>query len=961
MAIFSRFTNMVDKAVENRYDQNQASNNASSSSGQNPAVKEFQVSGGVLRKYTGTDTQVNIPNNLGITSIGDRAFFKRSDIISVKMPMGITSIGNYAFAGCDNLRHIIFSSTLNSLGNYAFENCRSLEGVTLPDDVSSIGSYAFSGCKSLTRATLPDKLRAINNFMFNKCESLYDVNIPPTVTNIGWSAFSGCQSLTSVELPPTVTNIGNNAFQNCGFSRFVIPDRVSAIGEGAFFMCQNLSEIRFAGYNGNYVIENGILYNREKNTLLLYPAALNPEVDTFTLPAGVASIGYGAFSNCRQFKSIDLGTNLIKIDGCAFFGCSSLTKIKVPDSVISIGKSAFQKCSDLISVTLPSSLTTIESGLLSGCENLVMCDIPENVNTIGQIAFFGCTSLSSVVIPDRVTTISRDAFSHCNSLREVEVGRNVTTIDRGAFGHCAFLEKITIDENNTEYCDRDGVLFSKDGTNLLCYPAGRHDDTYTIPDGVTIISEFAFCGANNLVTLNIPSTIHVIGTSAFAECVKLSHVYIAENVSNIGPFAFNKCKNLDFILLPSSIRSIESNSFSECDKLTIFCDPTSFGYKYAMDNSIKWSSLAPERVSGISLVKSTHKSITLTWNPLEGKVEYHLFIFDQAKNSYELAGKCTGNEFTFDYLKPGTLYLIKIAACRIFNTGKFMGSYSDEISVMTNPGKVENLNAKMNTINSIILSWDLVPTANEYQVYMLNGETDNYDLLTATKTNRVLLTGLTPGTNNQYKVMAVTNYNSLKLNGPFSDVLSTGTSIGVITGLKCLNSTPDSITIYWDEINDAYRYIVYQYNSVTGKYEELESTNKNTLTLEYLNPGDEFLFKVACVKIIDRKECIGTPSAELKVGTNLPAVRGAMMASHTPTSVKLNWVKVNKATGYEIAVFNPMTNQYETAGTTENNFIVFNDLTPMQTYKYKIMAFREEDGNKITGTYSSPITADTIC
>lgn len=959
MAIFSRFTNMVDKAVDNRYDQNQASNNTSSA--QSPANKDFQVSGGVLRKYTGTDVQVNIPNNLGITSIGDRAFFKRSDIISVKMPMGILSVGNYAFAGCENLRHIIFSSTLNSLGNYAFENCKSLEGVSLPDGVSSIGSYAFSGCKSLTRATLPDNLKAINNFMFNKCESLYDINIPPTVTTIGWSAFSGCQSLTSIELPPTVTTIGNNAFQNCGFSEITIPDRVSTIGEGAFFLCQNLASIKIAGFNGNFVIEDGILYNRDKNTLLLHPAKLHPDATSFTLPFGVASIGYGAFSNCTQYKTIDLGDSLVKIDGCAFFGCLNLTKLKIPDSVISIGKSAFQKCTGLVSIYLPSSLTTIESGLLSGCENLVLCDIPENVNTIGQIAFFGCTGLSSVVIPDRVTTISRDAFSHCNSLRDVEIGRNVSTIDRGAFGHCAFLEQIIVDENNTEYCDKEGVLFSKDGTTLLCYPAGKYDDTYSIPDGVTRISEFAFCGANNLVTLNIPSSIQMIGTSAFAECVKLSHVYIAENVSNIGAFAFNKCTNLDFILLPSSIRSIETNSFSECDKLTIFCDPTSYGYKFAMEHSIKWSSLAPERVSGISLVKSTHKSITLAWNPLEGKVEYQLFLFNQAKNSYELAGRCTGNEYTFDNLKPGSTYMIKIAACRIFNTGKFMGSYSDEISVMTNPGKVENLTAKMNTINSIILSWDLVPTANEYQVYMLNGETDIYDLLTSTKTNRVLLTGLTPGTNNQYKVMAVTNYNSLKLNGPFSDVLSTGTSIGVITGLKCLNSTPDSITICWDEINDAYRYIVYQLDSLTGKYEELESTERNTLTFEDLNPGDEFSFKVACVKMIDRKECIGTPSAELKVGTSLPAVRGAMMASHTPTSVKLNWVKVNKATSYEVAVLNPMTNQYEPAGTTENNFIVFNDLTPMQTYKYKIMAIREEDGNRITGVYSSPVTADTIC
>lgn len=922
---------------------------------------EYQVVNGVLKKYLGTDAEVNIPSNLNITSIGDRAFFRRNDITNVKMPAGITAIGNYAFSGCDNLKHITFSSSLCSIGNYAFENCKTLEGVSLPDTLTTIGSYAFSGCRNLERASLPDSIKSIANFMFNKCDSLSDVKIPDTVTNIGWSAFAGCGKLTNITIPEKVVTLGNNAFQGCGISSINIPARVNNIGEGVFFLCNNLSEITVDQMNNSYIVENNILYNRDKSTLLLFPAKSHTDSNEYTVSDTVTSIGYGAFSGNEHLKSIKLPETLIKIEGCAFFGCTGLTKMNVPDSVLTIGKSAFQRCSDMVSIILPSKLSTIETGLLSGCENLVLADIPNSVVSIGYISFFGCKSLSSLEIPESVTTINKDAFSRCNSLREVSISKNVTLIDKGAFSHCAFLESIKVDEGNTEYSDKDGVLFNKEGDFLLAYPAGKQDDMYSISEEVVRINDSAFMGANNLVTLTIPSSIQSIGTSAFSECIKLTDVYISENVTNIGTFAFSKCSNLSFILLPNSVKSIEGTAFAECNNLTIFCETSSYGYQFAMENSIRWSSLAPEQVTEVTLVKSTHKTVTLSWKAIPGKVEYNVFMYNQASDKFEVAGKTTTNEITFEYLNPGTIYVFKVAALRVLSTNKFMGSYSDEITVCTNPAKVTNVESSTNTINSIVLSWDSVQNASEYQVFIHNPETDEYECLTTTKTNKVLLTGLIPGTNNQYKVMAVSNFNSLKLYGPFSEVISTGTSIGQITGLKCISVTSNSLTIYWDEISDAYKYIVYQLNPRTGQYEELEKTNRNTISFEDLIPGTEFSFKVACVKMIDKKECIGTLCPELTVSTNLLPVTGVIMASHTATSVKLNWLRVPGATGYEIVVYNPLSDSFEPAGTTDVNNIVFDDLTPGQTYKYKVMAIKEIGENKFTGSYSSIVIADTIC
>ncbi|MDR2633509.1 MAG: leucine-rich repeat domain-containing protein [Treponema sp.] len=124
--------------------------------------------------------------------------------------------------------------------------------------------------------------------------------------------------------------------------------------------------------------------------------------------------------------------------------------------------------------------------------------IPNSVTAIGYEAFSRCSSLKSITIPNSVTAIGDSAFFVCRSLVNIAIPASVTAIGDEAFAGCISLTSITVDPGNRQYISVNGILFSKDGTSILCYPPGNGFTSYTIPAGVTAIGEGAFSGCSSL-------------------------------------------------------------------------------------------------------------------------------------------------------------------------------------------------------------------------------------------------------------------------------------------------------------------------------------------------------------------------------------------------------------------------------------------------------------------------------
>ncbi|MGN1297897.1 MAG: leucine-rich repeat domain-containing protein [Clostridia bacterium] len=318
----------------------------------------------------------------------------------------------------------------------------------------------------------------------------------------------------------------------------------------------NYTTLRFPSRCTNIVIDTSYISGSEERTF-------TKNIKEVELPRTVTEIERNAFSeyNFTQMTKINIPRSVTSIGDSAFYNCTSLSSITIPSSVTSIGNNTFYNCTSLSSVTMPSSVTSIGDYTFNYCRSLSNITIPKSVISIGSCAFEGCTSLSGVTIPSSVTIIGNSAFADCTSLSNITISSNVTNIGDSAFSSCSKLTNIDVSANNQNYSNKDGVLFNKDKTKLIQYPAGKQDTVYIIPSSVISIEATAFSGCTSLSSVTIPSSVTSIGNGAFANCTSLSDIKIPSSVTNIGYTVFSYCRSLSNITIPSSVINMRSYVF----------------------------------------------------------------------------------------------------------------------------------------------------------------------------------------------------------------------------------------------------------------------------------------------------------------------------------------------------------------------------------------------------------------
>ena len=156
-------------------------------------------------------------------------------------------------------------------------------------------------------------------------------------------------------------------------------------------------------------------------------------------------------------------------------------------------------------------------------------------------------NISEAVIPDGVTYIEIEAFSGCDALQSIDIPNSVTHIGDGAFIECESLQSIEVEKYNQYFASIDGVLFSKDLTQIICYPQAKNSKQYIIPDSVTYIGDEAFYYSEALQSIDIPDSVTHIGYEAFHGCKALQSINIPNSVTHIGDSAFSGCYALQSI------------------------------------------------------------------------------------------------------------------------------------------------------------------------------------------------------------------------------------------------------------------------------------------------------------------------------------------------------------------------------------------------------------------------------
>ena len=517
--------------------------------------ENYVIGTNAFRWYT-TLTSISIPS--GVTKIGERAFDNCSSLTYISIPESITEISNDAFKGCEKLSCININSVEAwckiKFGSIPFSNSLSpnkdlyingekVANLVIPEGVTQIGDYAFYYFRGLASITIPESVEYIGKYAFFSCSSLTSINIPNNLTQISDATFMHCKSLTSVTIPKSVTSIGSRAFYNCSaLISISIPNSVTEIKDGAFEGCTrlstviNMSPLNFTKGSTDYG------YVAYYATQVLNNAS---EVDGYLFGTydGRNFLGGYLGNESELILPENFNGERYEIANYAFYSRTNLTSIIIPEGVTGIGNYAFYGCENLKTVINFSTLNFKKGdsnnygyvayyadkvinapngskegdyvyGIFDGQNTLCAyigdaseLSLPENYNgeayVIGQSVFLNYGNLTSITIPDSVIGIGNSAFYGCSGLNSVYINR---------------LESWCQIQFENEYSN---PLFPAESL----YLNGEKVTHLVIPNSVTQVEKYAFCGWNDLNSVTIHKGVTQIGEDAFNYCNNLQSVY----------------------------------------------------------------------------------------------------------------------------------------------------------------------------------------------------------------------------------------------------------------------------------------------------------------------------------------------------------------------------------------------------------------------------------------------------
>ena len=548
--------------------------------------------------FSGCTGLTSIVLSDSLKTIGTSAFSSCVYLTGVKIPDGVVSIGGAAFSMCESLAEVEIPSSVTSVGWSVFSYCSSLAKVVIGDGVPVICDYMFSGCKSLKTVEIPASVRKIESNAFEGCSNLANVTISDGVEEIGYSAFEGCSGLTGLNIPASIKMIGGSAFEKCSQLQSIEVDKDNPSYRSIDGVLYNKTLTTLiccpGGKKGVLDIIDGVI-NIEDNacegcmglTAVNIPDSVEyighgafsecSSLSSVAIPDGVEEIEYSMFSECAGLTSVSLPEGITMIGDYAFSGCTKLNGLVIPSTVTEIGYSTFEDCCELASIEMPADVSEIGMGAFDGClkmksidvdesnqkyksidgvlydkaavilirfpEGKVGCfEIPDTVETIEEGAFEGCAGLVEIGL-SKAKEIRDRAFDDCSGLATVAIPQSVRSIGDEVFSGCTGLNAIDVANENLMYKSIDGVLYNKSGTRLIRCPEGR-TGTFTVPDTVIGIEDYAFEDCVGLMDVVLPNSVTSIGTSAFNGCKGLTSFTVPKSVTDFGLYSFSGCRML---------------------------------------------------------------------------------------------------------------------------------------------------------------------------------------------------------------------------------------------------------------------------------------------------------------------------------------------------------------------------------------------------------------------------------
>lgn len=528
-----------------------------------------------------TDASFTVPD--AVTTINEAAIHWNNNLTSLTLGANVSSIHSGKSKAmclrCDYLESVTI--------NEANTHYKSLDGVVFTKGVSGGDSLVFyPEAKSGADYTLPSGIVGIQKQGIMAAKNLEALNLNEATT-VQSGGVNSCGRLKSVTIGANVTTLADGAFNgNTSLKTFTVNDN-----------------------NANYASIDGVVYSKDKKTLLLFPTAYEIKGGVFTVPEGTEEIASQAFmsttyntKNTNSVKQVIIAASVTKIGDLAFRH-SQIPSITFADNsqLTSIGASAFQDCQGLTEFTIPANVETIGSNAITYNNNLTTINVAANsklktisqntfsnnknlknfnflgsceLETIGDNAFIDLPALASFELPASCTSVGRNAFKGDNALTtftfkdgsklenigqasfadcgltSLTLPSGVKTIAQEAFRGCTALQEITLSSSITSVNPRAFYECS----NLSAINVDAGNTTYSSHDGILLSKDmktliiFPEGKANDEFTL-LPPPLTTIGEYAFYNCQKLKNITIPRLVTKIDKDAFAMCKNLNTVTL----------------------------------------------------------------------------------------------------------------------------------------------------------------------------------------------------------------------------------------------------------------------------------------------------------------------------------------------------------------------------------------------------------------------------
>lgn len=504
---------------------------------------------------------------------------QRYSIRKLQVEEGVTTLGHYAFKECGSLAEVSLPSTLTSIGNGAFSSCYGLKTFPIPAGLTSIGYNAFYRCGNLSAFQTDEqnqRFETVDGVLFHK-------GLTTLIKYPGGKRFDFSGADASYEIPDGVQTVCAGALEGVMGSQYTDADgTVTYTGIQQLYFPASVTDIPWNDFNGTYnsyyiphlffagvapTGNGGYSYGQEAAAVIHFykdqtadflgnigrngwtsPLWISPNGDVYQTvceDAQVTVSGKVTDVNGTPLEGVKVG--LLDTEGKA------LPVYCVTDAD---GAYAFQlgeACSAVLKLQADGyGLTTVDV-LLSKGENTLDTVVLTKTELIAEGTYYSAAwkldtngvltvsgygsincdawqdyqaQVTEICIESGITRVTLNPWGD-DILRSIRVSDTVTSLNIYVGSYLETFTEILVDENNPTYTAVDGVLYSKDGKTLICYPCGKPAAVFTVPEGVTALGDEAFVDCANLQTVTFPASLTTLGTGVFIGCNKLSALEVA--------------------------------------------------------------------------------------------------------------------------------------------------------------------------------------------------------------------------------------------------------------------------------------------------------------------------------------------------------------------------------------------------------------------------------------------------